>query len=101
MRAKVRIDISKALKRWLKLRLSKSEEVTVVNLKYERLPEFCFVCGKIGHAIKECQDEEARKSALDDPQNKFGSWLKAPIPDRSKYRAGANSNGNSSDRTRS
>ena len=59
LRVKVRIDITKALKRWLKLKLGKTEEVTMVNLKYEILPEFCFACGKIGHAIRECQDEDA------------------------------------------
>ncbi|TXG60344.1 hypothetical protein EZV62_014917 [Acer yangbiense] len=101
MRVKVRIDISKALKRWLKLRLGKLEEVTMMNLKYERLPEFCFACGKIGHCIKECQDPEAKKAALEGSQNKFGSWLKAMIPDRSKTRLGSYYNGSSSDRTRS
>lgn len=86
MRVKVRIDISKALKRWLKLRLGRSEEVTMVNLKYERLPEFCFACGKIGHSIKECSDSEARKAALEGSHNKFGAWLRATAPDRLKGR---------------
>ncbi|TXG70048.1 hypothetical protein EZV62_004983 [Acer yangbiense] len=43
--------------------IGKSNEVTMVGLKYERLPEFCFACGRIGHGIKECFDEEARKIA--------------------------------------
>ncbi|TXG64273.1 hypothetical protein EZV62_011267 [Acer yangbiense] len=65
MRVKVRLDISKPLKRWLRLKLGKSKEVTLVGLKYERLHDFCFVCGRIGHGIKECTDEEARKVALE------------------------------------
>ncbi|TXG60914.1 hypothetical protein EZV62_012277 [Acer yangbiense] len=73
-------------KRWLRLKLGKTKKVTVVNLKYERLPEFCFVCGKIGHGSKECQDKEARNASLDGLPNRFGSWLKAPIPDRTKPR---------------
>ncbi|TXG68377.1 hypothetical protein EZV62_003312 [Acer yangbiense] len=51
MRVKVCIDISKPLKRWLRLKLSRSDEITTVNLKYERLPEFCYACGRIGHGI--------------------------------------------------
>ncbi|TXG66768.1 hypothetical protein EZV62_008043 [Acer yangbiense] len=86
MRVKVRIDISKALKRWLKLKLGKSEEVTTLTLKYERLLEFCYTCGKIGHGIRECQDEVARK---------------ASITDRSKPRSGSYNSWNSSEKSRS
>ncbi|TXG73661.1 hypothetical protein EZV62_002240 [Acer yangbiense] len=100
IRVNVRIDISKPLKRWLKLKLGKTEEVTRVNLKYERLPEFCFTCGRIGHGIKGCMDEEARKTALEGSPNKFGSWLKATISDRSKLRGNVQAYGSSSDRTR-
>ncbi|TXG72599.1 hypothetical protein EZV62_001178 [Acer yangbiense] len=64
LRVKVRIDISKPLKRWLRLKLGASKEIIVVGLKYERLPEFCYACGRIGHGIKECGDEVARKTAL-------------------------------------
>ncbi|TXG60939.1 hypothetical protein EZV62_012302 [Acer yangbiense] len=66
-----------------------------------RLPEFCFACGKIGHDIKACVDENAKKAALDGSPNKFGSWLKAAIPDRTKSRGNVQGMGNSSDMTRS
>jgi hypothetical protein len=36
----------------------------MVSLKYERLPEFCYVCGRIGHVSKECNDEEAKRLKL-------------------------------------
>ncbi|TXG51369.1 hypothetical protein EZV62_023893 [Acer yangbiense] len=98
MRVKVRIDISKPLKRWLRLKLGKTEEVTMVSLKYERLPEFCFTCGRIGHSNKECQDEEAKEATLEETVSKYGSWLKAPIPDRTKIKGGVQVNVSSSDR---
>ncbi|TXG49106.1 hypothetical protein EZV62_024981 [Acer yangbiense] len=56
MRVKVQIDIHKSLKRWLRLKLDKTENIVVVGLKYEILPEFCYDCGKIRHGIKECLD---------------------------------------------
>ncbi|TXG70163.1 hypothetical protein EZV62_005098 [Acer yangbiense] len=65
MRVKVELDISKPLKRWLRLKLDKSNNIVVVGLKYERLPDFCFACGKIGHVLKECSDDEDRKGVLD------------------------------------
>ncbi|TXG57050.1 hypothetical protein EZV62_018363 [Acer yangbiense] len=78
-----------------------TEEITRVSLKYERLSEFCFACGKIGHDIKACVDENAKKAALDGSPNKFGSWLKATIPDRTKSSCNVQGIGSSSDRTRS
>ncbi|TXG66079.1 hypothetical protein EZV62_007354 [Acer yangbiense] len=101
MRVRVRIDISKPLKWWLRLKLGKTEGVTRVSLKYERLPEFCFVCGKIGHGIKVCVDEEARKAALEGSLNRFGSRLKAPVPEKSKSKGLGQVNASSSERTRS
>ncbi|TXG56744.1 hypothetical protein EZV62_018057 [Acer yangbiense] len=65
LRVKVSIDISKPLKRWLRLKLDKTENIVVVGLKYERLSEFCYVCGRIGHGINECTDGEAKKEAIE------------------------------------
>ncbi|KAK2637677.1 hypothetical protein Ddye_025472 [Dipteronia dyeriana] len=100
MKVKVSLDISKPLKRWLRLKLSKSDEVTMVSLKYERLPEFCYACGRIGHGMKECLDEEARKVALDGSTTKFGCWLKATMIEK-KTRFTSQDNGSLSDKTRS
>ncbi|TXG48581.1 hypothetical protein EZV62_024456 [Acer yangbiense] len=71
MRVKVRIDILKPLKRWLRLKIGKFDNVTMVGLKYEWLPELCFACGRVGHGIKECSDEEARKIALEGSPTKL------------------------------
>ncbi|TXG62425.1 hypothetical protein EZV62_009419 [Acer yangbiense] len=101
MRVRVRIDISKPLKRWLKLKSGLSDEVFTLGLKYEKLPDFCFAYGRIGHGIKECVDEAARILALDGSQTKFGSWLKAPIIEKSKIRTSSFMYGSSSDRSKS
>ncbi|KAK2647323.1 hypothetical protein Ddye_014812 [Dipteronia dyeriana] len=102
MRVKIRIDISKPSKGWLRLKLGKTDEVTIVSLKYKRLSEFCFSCGKIGHGIKVCMDDEDRKAALEGSLNKFGSCLKTPISERSKAKVNIQVNGrSSSNRTRS
>ncbi|TXG53376.1 hypothetical protein EZV62_022545 [Acer yangbiense] len=101
MWVKVRIDILKPLKRWLKLKIGQTDEVTLVSLKYEKLPDFCYACGRMGYGMKECLDEEARKMALEGPLTRFGSWLKATALDKSKPRLNSQGNGSSSDRARS
>ncbi|TXG51751.1 hypothetical protein EZV62_024275 [Acer yangbiense] len=55
----------------------------------------------IGHGIKECLDEEAKKLALDGLPTKFKSWLKASTIDRSNFRTNSQSTDSSSDRGRS
>ncbi|KAK2657081.1 hypothetical protein Ddye_010133 [Dipteronia dyeriana] len=100
MRVKVQIDITKPLKRWLRLKLDKSDDIVAVGLKYERLPEFCYACGKIGYGIKECLDKEARTEALEGKIMKFGSWMRAPILDRVKGRYQYHTSGSSTDRER-
>ncbi|TXG69631.1 hypothetical protein EZV62_004566 [Acer yangbiense] len=101
IRVKVQIDISKPLKRWLSLKMGKSDEIVVVGLKYERLSNFCYACGRIGHVIKECTDEEAKKRALDGASPKFRQWLKAVGTERMWPRVQGTISGSSSDRDRS
>ncbi|KAK3228271.1 hypothetical protein Dsin_008133 [Dipteronia sinensis] len=101
LRVKVQLGIIKPLKRWLRLKLDKSENIVVVALKYERLPNFCYVCGRICHITKECTDEEAKKLALEGLTTKYGSWLKALVPEKSRSRFQGPFSGSSSDRDRS
>lgn len=48
-----------------------------IQFKYERLPSFCFHCGKIGHTEKFCEN------LFDNPQEKetrkYDSSLRAPV----------------------
>ncbi|KAL5836809.1 hypothetical protein ACOSQ3_013978 [Xanthoceras sorbifolium] len=51
LRVKVRIDVSMLLKRGLRVWLSDFEMMVTILLRYERLPDFCFACGLIGHGF--------------------------------------------------
>lgn len=52
-RVKVLVDVSKPLRRIQQIR-SKGGDVAIVEVKYERLPNFCYVCGILGHIELDC-----------------------------------------------
>ncbi|KAL5770302.1 hypothetical protein ACOSP7_014456 [Xanthoceras sorbifolium] len=72
LRIKVRIDITKPLKRGIRMRLENFETMITALIKYERLPDFCYGCGFIGHSVRECHNSEVRKSIMEGVEPKFG-----------------------------
>ncbi|KAF7124222.1 hypothetical protein RHSIM_Rhsim12G0079700 [Rhododendron simsii] len=57
LRLRVWIDINKPLKKGFFLKRSNMEDLWV-PFKYERLSEYCFECGRIGHSIPDCKWKE-------------------------------------------
>ncbi|CAN1822556.1 hypothetical protein LINPERHAP1_LOCUS30010 [Linum perenne] len=54
MRLRVRLDVRQPLKREKKLREA-GDIVITCKFWYERLPNFCYICGKIGHIDRYCE----------------------------------------------
>ncbi|KAL5756857.1 hypothetical protein ACOSQ2_021603 [Xanthoceras sorbifolium] len=72
LRIKVSIDITKPLKRGIRLRLANFDTMITALIKYERLPDFCYGCGFIGHSFRECYNSEVRKNIMEGVEPKFG-----------------------------
>lgn len=87
MRIRIDVDIRQPLKRKKKICRRNGTE-NIVNCKYERLGDFCFVCGMVTHTERFCEKKYSMSSK--DEVREWGVWLRAPArratgQDRSKF----------------
>ncbi|XP_058776541.1 uncharacterized protein LOC131650847 [Vicia villosa] len=83
LRLKVKVDLKQPLKRGTVVRFK--EKNLRVHFKYERLPTFCFICGHVGHQLKDCESvgelSEEGFEDLEEQDLSYGAWLRAsPLP---------------------
>ncbi|CAN1786969.1 Uncharacterized protein At4g02000 [Linum perenne] len=88
MRIRVRVDVRQSLKREKRVRKA-GGETTVCKFQYERLPDFCYICGKMGHTDRFCEvlfrvpenqivrlwDKTLRAPTRRDKQREGDRWL--------------------------
>ncbi|GMN58292.1 hypothetical protein TIFTF001_027393 [Ficus carica] len=83
MRLRVQIDVSRPLRRGALVQLGSNGAKMWTSFKYERLPDFCFGCGRIGHGRLECVDDKMRGANASE-QLPYSPELRAdPRSDRS------------------
>jgi hypothetical protein len=70
MRVRVRIDIRKPLMRGIMLELGENMMPKWCPFEYEFLPDFCYICGRVGHCERACTIKLKRGE-----QPQFGKWL--------------------------
>lgn len=83
LRLRASINLTKPLKRGSKLHFQGKD--IWVDYKYERLPNFCFACGRIGHQMRDCEECEDPDAdgfrELEEKDQAYGPWLRAsPLP---------------------
>ncbi|XP_074314641.1 uncharacterized protein LOC141649868 [Silene latifolia] len=72
IRIRILIDVRHPLKAVVPIRV-KEGRIIHFDVKYERLPIFCYGCGTIGHGEKDCEHGPYD----DDDDLLFGEWLRA------------------------
>ena len=60
LRAKVKIDITKPLRRGVALFSAKRKRTEWYEIRYEKVPNYCYSCGIIGHSSIECPTPAVR-----------------------------------------
>uniref|UniRef100_A0A2N9GDA6 Reverse transcriptase domain-containing protein n=1 Tax=Fagus sylvatica TaxID=28930 RepID=A0A2N9GDA6_FAGSY len=86
MRIRVLVDITKPLCRGRKILMDNNQE-RWVSFKYERLPNFCYWCGRVDHGDKDCAIWLANPDTLHQSDQQFGPWMRASVDNGSRRTA--------------
>ncbi|KAL0434851.1 UNVERIFIED_CONTAM: hypothetical protein Sradi_0193000 [Sesamum radiatum] len=79
VRIRAAINITKPLKRALKIRTVLRDE-QLVTFTYKRLPNICYLCGCLGHISRHCE-LQLQEGYCDLGENTpYGNWLRAVTP---------------------
>ncbi|KAE8801157.1 hypothetical protein D1007_23263 [Hordeum vulgare] len=73
LRARVTIDVNKALRRWISINSAKRKKEELYDIQYEHVPHFCFSYGQLGHNDLFCPTPRPRDKNYDLP---FGTNLR-------------------------
>ncbi|XP_030940122.1 uncharacterized protein LOC115965057 [Quercus lobata] len=87
LRVRIQMDVTKKLI-WAKKVSIENDEPRWVFFQYERLPNFCYLCGKIGHSEHECSEKGETNGGVGKEKHKYGAWLRAEPVKRSGYSFG-------------
>ncbi|XVF24670.1 hypothetical protein REPUB_Repub13aG0147300 [Reevesia pubescens] len=78
-RVKVDLDISTPLLRGKEVMLNGRDKI-VVMFKYEKLPEFCYIYGRLDHQENNCATGISMKMNTGQCVRQYGKWLRADGP---------------------
>lgn len=78
LRIRITMDISQPLSRERLVRIG-GPDSRWVEFKYERLPVFCYLCGKIDHDEKDCTEWIRSADSINSKEKQYGLWLRAVL----------------------
>lgn len=59
LRIRIRVDTKEPIKRGTNIKVGSKADKTWIPITYEKLPDFCYKCGRLGHVKQDCEEEEA------------------------------------------
>ncbi|KAL0003519.1 hypothetical protein SO802_017300 [Lithocarpus litseifolius] len=75
LRIRVKIDVTRKLVQGKKIKVENNEQRWVF-FKYERLPNFCYLCGMLRHGEKECDKNDLSGNGEEKGAYQYDAWLR-------------------------
>ncbi|KAJ1402032.1 Zinc finger, CCHC-type [Sesbania bispinosa] len=76
LRILVSLDLRKPLRRGMLVQLKENKN-SKVFFKFEKLLNFCYICGRLGHVMKTCPDIEGDIDEGEVESLPYGEWMRA------------------------
>lgn len=76
MRLQVKIVVTKLLSRGIWVFMDEYQTEVSLLFQYERMPNFCFICGIIGHKAYECSNRIKKEKGVNITTLSYGPWVK-------------------------
>ena len=83
LQVQMRIDATKRLVRGKKITIDGGERWWV-NFKYERLPNFCYRCNLLNHALTNYIEGQEHNSSVEVSFLQYGAWLRGELVRRGR-----------------
>ncbi|KAK3211953.1 hypothetical protein Dsin_016659 [Dipteronia sinensis] len=80
VRVRVLINAKEPLRRSLRVDLLREGKIKTMLLRCERLLDYCFKCGRLGHALRECMEPGEEAVSITEAQMRLNTWLRAVSP---------------------
>ncbi|KAL6191251.1 hypothetical protein ACLB2K_037642 [Fragaria x ananassa] len=81
LRIRVQIDSRHPLQR--NLRFNRGNPMLKAQFRYERLSDFCYYCGCLGHTFRFCpQMKDIDSRSIDQSSFMYGDWMRARVARR-------------------
>lgn len=76
LRMRMDIEVDKPLRRTIKIGGRGEGNKVLARISYDRLPTFCYFCGRLGHSEDECKYNEGDEST-DVTKLQYGDWIRS------------------------
>ena len=87
LRVRIHMDVTKKLIRAKKVCIE-NDKPRWVFFQYERLPNFCYTCGRIRHNERECFEKGETNGGVEKEKYQYGAWLRAEPMKRTGFSFG-------------